>query len=72
MLGGRARLPVAALAEPQVRGLSGWQRVPVYRIQQTVDDYPASISEVRIARRAGSGLGAEIVGLDHDLCVISC
>lgn len=61
----------AALAAPQVRGLNTWKRFPAYRVQQTENGYRVSISDVRFARRAGSGLGAATVDLDRDLRVIS-
>lgn len=61
----------AALAAPQVRGLNNWKRLPAYRVQPTADGYRVSISDVRFARRAGSGLGAAVVELDRDLHVIS-
>lgn len=61
----------AALAAPQVRGLNSWKRLPAYRVQQTEKGYRVSISDVRFARRAGSGLGAAVVELDRDLRIIS-
>lgn len=61
----------AALAAPQVRGLNNWKRLPAYRVEQTADGYQVSISDVRYARRAGSGLGSAVVELDRDLHVIS-
>ena len=61
----------AALAAPQVRGLNSWKRLPAYRVQPTADGYRVSISDVRFARRAGSGLGAAVVELDRDLRVVS-
>ena len=61
----------AALAAPQVRGLNTWKRLPAFRVRQTADGYQVSISDVRFARRAGSGLGAAVVELDRDLRVIS-
>lgn len=61
----------AALAAPQVRGLNSWKRLPAYRVQPTADGYRVSISDVRFARRVGSGLGAAVVELDRDLHVVS-
>jgi len=61
----------AALAAPQVRGLNSWKRLPAYRVQPTADGYRVSISDVRFARRVGSGLGAAVVELDRDLRVVS-
>ncbi len=61
----------AALAAPQVRGLNNWKRLPAYRVQKTENGYRVSISDVRFARRVGSGLGAAVVELDQDLRVIS-
>jgi len=62
----------AAISAPQLRGPNIWRRLPAYRVQRTEDGNQASISDVRIARRAGSELGAAVVELDRDLRVTSC
>ena len=59
----------AALTAPHVWGLVTWTRFPAYRVEETADGYRVSISDVRYAWRAGSGLGAAVVELDHDLRV---
>ena len=60
----------AALAAPQVKGLNNWKRFPAYRVQRTENGYRVSISDVRYARRVGSGLGAAVVELDGDLRIV--
>ena len=61
----------AALAAPHVKGLNSWKRFPAYRVQRTENGYRVSISDVRYARRVGSGLGAAVVELDRDLRIVA-
>ena len=61
----------AALAAPQVKGLNTWKRFPAYRVQPTENGFRVSISDVRFARRVGSGLGSAVVELDRDLRVVA-
>ena len=67
--GGESPVSRAALTAPRVWGLAIWSRFPAYRVEATKDGYRVSISDVRYAWRAGSGLGASVVELDHDLRV---
>ena len=67
--GGESPVSRAAITAPHVWGMAIWTRFPAYRVEATKDGYRVSISDVRYAWRAGSGLGASVVELDHDLRV---
>lgn len=67
--GGENPVSRAALTAPHVRGLATWTRFPAFRVEETTDGYRVSISDVRYAWRANSGLGASVVELDRDLRV---
>ena len=59
----------AALTAPHVRGMAVWKRFPAYTVAETPDGWVVTISDMRYARRPGSGLGGATVHLDRDLNV---
>jgi inner membrane protein len=56
----------AALAQPAVRGLSNWLRLPSLEVHAHDHGYAVSIRDVRYSR-GRSGLGSAVVRLDHAL-----
>ena len=68
--GKRDRIVEAALAAPQVWGLSTWTRFPVYVVEETEDGFRVTISDVRYGGSRGGGLGSTVVELDRDLRVL--
>lgn len=67
--GPRGPVIEAALSAPHVQGLAAWIRFPAYVVEETPEGYRVSISDARYASRVGTGLGAAVVELDHDLRV---
>ena len=64
------RIVEAALAAPQVWGLSTWTRFPACQVEGTEGGYRVTISDVRYSRRLGGGFSSAVVDLDRDLRVL--
>ncbi|QSQ20093.1 metal-dependent hydrolase [Pyxidicoccus parkwayensis] len=57
----------AALAVPEIRGLSNWLRLPTYEVEETPVGWRVTIRDVRYSRMQGTGLGTTVVELDRNL-----
>jgi inner membrane protein len=64
-VGPRDEVVAAALADPRLRGLRGWLRLPAVRVEETVEGYVVTIRDVRYGN--AGGLGERVVALDRDL-----
>ena len=67
--GPRGPIVAAALAAPHVRGLTTWMRFPAFEVEELVDGYRVTVTDVRYARRTGAGIGGAVIELDRDLTV---
>ena len=59
----------AALAAPQVQGVTTWMRLPAYAVDSHDDGHTVTIQDVRYSRSGGGGLGTARIELDRDLNV---